>query len=91
MRDDDVGRCLLKDLVDVQDVRLLYAGGQLSDQDCLSDCLHISQPLHTIHLSCSVESSPTLQNHQEDNQEEQEKVEVSENTDNDQLVVIEWW
>ena len=85
MRDDDVGRCLLKDLVDVQDVRLLYAGGQLSDQDCLSDCLHISQPLHTIHLSCSVESSPTLQNHQE---EEQEVVEVSENTDNDQVVGI---
>ena len=74
--------------VDVQDVRLLYAGGQLSDQDCLSDCLHISQQLHTIHPSCSVETSQALQDHQGHQEEElAEDVEVSENTDNDQVEV----
>ena len=83
--------------IDIQDVRLLYAGRQLSDQDCLSDCLHISQSqsdqhlhqLHTIHLSCSVETSQALQDHQDYQEEEEgeEEVEVSENTDNDQVEV----
>lgn len=76
-------------MLTVQDVRLLYAGRQLSDQDCLSDCLHISQQLHTIHMSCSVETSQALQDHQDHHQQEKEEgveeVEVSENTDNDQV------